>query len=244
VNYGIRLRLLARAFVDAQSLTLNAEDKVALASRLGQNDLIFHPQGAVDLVTGQTRPLAAWGNFEWQLALLSDGFDVVRLGTGSEGANLADLGAFANRAAEVLNATASHFGRIPHRLTLIQEGLLSEMDGAQMDAVALRLLHVPLARQPPFEWDWRCAWHGTMRLGTTDEQTNVLATVKRFPWTLALNGKQSQVERIRVDLDFNTASTSSRGRFGEREVSDFYRMAVREQEAFGAEITTLMGRGK
>jgi hypothetical protein len=243
MNYDIRLRHYSRAFVDAQSLAPTGDDVARLGERLG-HPLVAMP--VLEPATMRQRVMLGWADFEWQLVILGDSFDLGHNGIGQNGANIGDVALFATEAASVFAAVAEHFGRVPHRLSLVQEGLLREMTAPQMDAVAARLIRVPpsFAGPPaPFEWDWRCARHGTMRIGDTDEETNVLATVKRLSGNLMLEGAPAMFDRIRVDLDVNTVPNQTRGRFAREQMRQFFAEAVRAHEALDAEVSALIGAG-
>lgn len=245
MDFAIRSRLLARAFVDAQTVAAPTVDDVAgLAKAMAQPDLTVGPT-IVEAATLRQSSLLSWGNSGWQLALLGGSFDVTRLGTLPGGENLADLSAFATRASDVLAVATDYFGRIPHRLVLAQDGLFEEMTPERLDAIALRFLRLPpgLETYPPFEWDWRYARHSTLRLGVIGEETNIVATVKRAAGVLQMGGLPLPFDRIQVELDFNTSAVNTRGRFRAEEIRTFFAAAVREHGTIGAQVESLIKAG-
>jgi hypothetical protein len=254
VEYAIRLRQLARAFVDAQSVAPTAKDEAQLTESLGA---LFEKRSTVRVVESTTRgerTLYHWGqDLEWQLGLFAESFDLHRIGTDQDGGEVGDFGKFAERAAEILSVTLEHFGRRPHRLALVQEGLLREMPAEELAAVAPRLLRMPpsFEARSPFEWDWRCGRHGTMHIGDVDEETNLVATVKRASLRIGLRiglktpdapgpGELETYDRIAVDIDVNTTHVDTRARFAQSGIREFFSKAISEHRALSDEITAVL----
>lgn len=243
MNFAIRVRQLARVFVDAQSLTPTPQELLRFSEAVGLREKLstpfLMPVAVSDPLGGSPRQAIASQQLDWQLALLGQSFDLTRLPTDATGSNMGDLADFARRAADILSATAQHFGRTPHRLVLIQNGILEEMPSTRMDSIARRLLRLPDAfNANPFEWDWRCGRHGAMRLANADEETNVLATLKRQSGIMQAPGAAAVAfDRIMVELDVNTSPANTRGRFPEGPTREFFALAAQEHVRLDKELS-------
>lgn len=254
MQFAIRTRQLARLYVDAQSLVATEEQlaeliKTAnLATRMATPTVVRLMADDPTLPAGSPpRFVLASTRLDWQLAILGHSFDLSRLPTDLTGSNIGELSEFAAIAAEILWECSRVFGRTGHRMALVQSGMLAEMSDKQLDAVARRLLHLPASFEthPVFEWDWRIARRGTMHLGDREDSTHVLATVKRASGLLHVAPKPGSADRadipfdrINVELDVNTSTADTRGRFGEKEVKQFFSAALDEHTHLAKELAT------
>jgi hypothetical protein len=247
MNVAVRIRQLARAFVDAQSITPSTEqllrliEEARLVERMSTPAVLPLPlrdPGAPP--TSAMRFTLASAQLDWQLALLNQSFDLTRLPTDMDGTNIGDLGEFASMAASTLWDCARFFGRLPHRLVLGQSGFMGEMSSEQLDSVARRLLHVPTSfdAPPPFEWDWRCARYGAFTIRDRNERTNIVATIKRTSGVMQSATEKRPFDRIFVELDVNTLADDARGRFEEHDMKQFFVAAVAEHSRLADELDT------
>jgi hypothetical protein len=247
MEFAVRTRQLARVFVDAQSLAITADqlpkliEAARLTDRLSTPFVLPLPLPDPNLPAGSaTRFALASASFDWQIALLSQSFDLTRLPTNLTGSNIGDLGEFAATAAAVLWELTQFFGRVPHRLVLVQSGMLGEMPTKKMDTIARQLLRLPpsVEAAPPFEWDWRCASHGAFVLGDRNEETNVVTTINRRVGSIQSATDQTLFDRIHIELDINTSPSDTRGRFEKQDLEQFFTAAVDEHTRLAAELTT------
>jgi hypothetical protein len=230
MDYAFRIRYLARAYVDAQNLAVDRQAGAALSARIA--DPAFVPQGIGEVGANGVaqQRIALFSDSGWQLALLSASFDVSLMPVELGPSTGADFAAFSRTAGRLLSICSQQFGRTPHRLALVQEGLLEEMPERELGEIEGRLLRTPaIYNDPlPFEWDWRCASRRNLRISNRDEASFLISTVKRAAGVLQPPiGDPIPFDRIRVDLDVNTTPQDTTGRFNPDAIADFFeRVAI------------------
>jgi hypothetical protein len=158
-----------------------------------------------------------------QVLLPGESIDVQLLPT-IDRSDLGTLDAFAAQASQIVAAVLDCFPeRLARRIALVREGLL-DVAPADMDNLAERVLRIPEAfqRNRPFEWDWRIAARLEHPFGRIRQAVNTLATLKRASFVLVQGGvTPTPSDRIRLDLDTNSAHDDQRPRFTRSDVQAF-----------------------
>lgn len=224
MEYALRLRYLARAFVDAQGLTLTQADQAQLLASLNLQDGVVIP--AAEFVGPEliTRAGFTSAPLDMKIVVRGDSIDVMQ-GGGREAEGTAEAFlAFNELSATLLGTIASFIGRVPHRLASVQEGLLAEMPREQLERVADSFLRVPRSLQDPkpFEWNYRTAWRRSLPFDDLEEEVNEILQVRRLSGVLHSQQGPSTFDRIRVDLDVNTVPLNTRGRFDNGRIRAFF----------------------
>ena len=242
MKYDVKLRYLARAFVDAETIAPTADDISELVSGalVGMTAGVIGEQGDDGRI--KQRTFFATAARDHLLSLGSLSFDYVGLPTDFNGTNL-DWAAFVDQAPALLEATTTYFGRRPHRLALIQEGMLASMPEAEMGALQARLMSNPteFGRSAPFEWDWRAAFREQIEFGGLTEACNKVVTIERTAGVLSVQPvdrpiAQEKYDRVRVDVDLNTSATETRGRFDADAIKAFFAVAKGKHEEMSATL--------
>jgi hypothetical protein len=236
-----KVRFLASAFLDAASIGPDdAELMTEILTALG--DKRFMPIPAFEEIAGRRVPRIAFNtpNDGWRIVLASKRFDVALHPTTRDSANMGDFKDFLTTASEKLTTLLSFFQRRAHRLVSAQEGLLADFGEQGMNAIAGRLFIFPghFAKCTPFEWDWRVASVSDRTFGERTEAVNTVFTAKRLRGKViggdVAEEDEPEFDRIRVDVDINTAPTNKRERFESTDVADF----LTESNTWHAEIAT------
>lgn len=238
--YAQRLKYLARAFVDAHGLLLSAAERQELHQKLRVPDL--QPMPGVEIGPNGQFERAGFVSPTLDLTILFRGESIDVAMGGAEGGEPQDFAKFALLAASALETSAAYIGRSPHRLALVQEGLLGEMSEEAMTRVGMRLLSPPAELgAPPFEWTWRCACHRTVDVAGSDELLNEITSVKRLSGLLTrpASSQATPFDRLQIDLDVNTSPTNTRGRFDQSRILGFFEVAVKRHGAI-AEVATAL----
>ena len=238
--YGNKIRYLASVFVDADSITSTADNISGLLKAL--DDENFVPVSLQE----QSKPRMAFATHggEWQLLLLSNRFDISHHPTMVDGSNLGEFSDFCQSAIAKLKVPLKYFKKTGHRLSAVQEGLLSELPKRKMNEIAMRLLKLPgtYSKSLPFEWDWRTVSLVERSFGGLKEPTNTITTIKRWPGTLAVpsnEGGQKKIQRldrIRVEFDINTEPSNVVARFDEPQITDFFKQSASWHKKLSSEI--------
>jgi len=248
--YGLKIRYLASAFVDAGSVTPTGENIIGLQKALNDNKLILRsvreqtPSGPVSRIAFTT------SDEEWLLAMLGNRFDLSRYGKIPDGSNLGEFSDFCREAATKLITSLNYFERKAYRLATVQEGLLPDTPTKEMNRIANRLFKFPAIylKNLPFEWDWRAASQIERPFGGLKEPTNTIATIKRLIGTLPVAKEDGQGEqsfdRIRVDFDINTLPSNVIARFEDSHITSFFEQAPLWHEEFSSEIFSFILRGE
>jgi len=226
--YDSKIRYLASAFVDAESVVPNATDALAFLKSLGNDKFLPFIINEVS-ATGQV-PRLGFHTLDntSQITLLGKRFNFIVSATNPEGADLGEFSDFCGQAKNILTVALNFFQRKAHRLAAVQEGFLKQMDSQEIDKISLRLFNFPhlYKESVPFEWDWRVASLVERQFAEIKEQTNTITTIKRIPsHTIDFSaGQTSQTlsERVRVDFDINTIPLNKIARFGEQEIYGFF----------------------
>lgn len=252
--YEEKIRQLATAFVDAQSVGINRKDVRELSKELNDDRFLSHL-----IFESKAGPLAGKptgrigfrsSNNEWHLALLGERFDFFRLPTEPGGSNLGDFGEFCREAIPKLNIALNFYQRKAHRLAAVQEGVLPKMKPEEMDEIASHLLRLPptFSQTIPFEWDWRSASLLDRSFAGLTEPTNTIVTVKRESGMLIQMEKDAathkRFDQIRVDLDINTSPENVKARFGEKEITAFFKECPAWHSTLMTEISDFIRGGK
>ena len=244
--YSTKLRYLASAFVDAQSIVANTADMATLLTKIDDERLL--PGSVQELSSTGTMPRIAFSapDDTLQLVLLGSRFDYSRLATDPEGSDLGEFSAFCQDAAAKLTIALAHFQRKAHRLAAIQEGYLRELDSAQVNHVLNRLLNLPEVYREhlPAEWDWRAIARIERGISDLVEPTNTITTIRRTVGRyIHLGGEspvQVDVDRIRVDFDINTLPTATSARFATNHVHSFFDQATSWHADLSSEVLSFI----
>ena len=248
--YGAKLRYLASAFVDAESIVPSVTHLTELLKILGGDQLLpvaFQEVSA----TGPTPRLAfAAPEGNVQLILLGKRFDYSYLAGEPEGADLGPLESFCQDAATKLIAVLNYFQRKAHRLAVVQEGYLSGLSPEDMNSIARRLLHLPpiYSEHIPYEWDWRAVSKFEREFGQLREQMNNITTVKRMQGLILRYGEgvasQVELDRVRLDFHINTLGTDTAARFEEDHLRRFFDDASAWHDALSSELVSFIFEGR
>jgi hypothetical protein len=245
MNYQIRIRSLARVFVDAQALEVPPEDAVQFARNDLGGYLVGHGvEAPSDGGPQRERVVFISRDRGRLLTLLGSSFDYAALAIDATGSTLFDFPSFARDAARVLAMTCDRFGRVPFRIALVQEGLLGEMTDEEMSKLGRRLLTTPPRGKAGaiFEWDWKLATNERVAIAGVEEMCNLLVTIKRGSGVLnPMKGPPVKFDRVRVDLDFNTSHANTRGRFDSARIGAFFDTAIGVHSRLAEEAQSLIG---
>ncbi len=240
--YDIKLKYLASVFVDADSITANAENITLLLKILNDEKLLPVSLQEPSITGGIPRIAFATPSGERQLLLLGKRFDYTRLLGAEEGENWGDFSVFCREAGEKLITALNFFQRKAHRLAAVQEGLLADFPPKEMEHIAQRLFKFPpiFAQNAPFEWDWRSAAVISRTFSNVTEPTNTIATVKRWAGKIIKKDDgeiiQSHLDRIRVDFDINTVADNVKARFEESHIREFFKEVASWHDQLSSEF--------
>lgn len=247
--YASKIRYLATAFVDAESIIAKAHEAAELMKIL-KDDRLFpmlileeSPAGPIPRIGFQS------ADGEWQLVMLGKRFDFAQLAKQPQGSDLGDFSSFCREAIPKLTVVLDFYGRKSHRLAAVQEGFLQEMPQPKMDALAKTLFNLPptFNERLPFEWDWRCVSLIERLVAELKEETNTNTAIKRRSGYIAVSDeegvKEKPYDRIRVDFDINTSLKNVSARFGEKEIANFFEKAPAWHEELCAEVFSFISGG-
>ncbi len=249
--YNTHLRYLAVAFVEASSLNVNSQNvptlMVRLSSVLGDVQLlpnIIHEQTSSGL-TPRYSFLTIDGT--WQINLLSGRFDVAQVSQNPiQGSDIGNYSTFSRLAGEVLITLLEYFQITPHRLGLVQEGLLREMSNEEMVGVARRLMNFTSTYEnySLTDWDWRAVANVNREFGGNNEPINSVSTIRKVAALAVQSGQVAPtlvpLNRIRVDIDNNTLPSNTEPRFDSNRIRSYFTEAIRWQEQLIAEFRPLI----
>ena len=245
--YGLKLRLLASAFLDAQSVTMNSDDIAELQRRFKNPNLMPVPIQEQSLSGVNTRIGFITPNGEWRIVLLGSRFDVswhpvVQLEEKKQEPSFEEFCTIASR---YLISMLEHYNRSSHRIAAIQEGLLPEQPKEEMDKIAVHLLNLtPTFRDDNMvEWDYRVAARTSREFGVK-EPTNTIVTVKRLVGKMSMGQDSGKdFDRIQVNLDVNTVPENVKARFGSQQIKAFFSQAPMWHSELEQEISDHISKG-
>ena len=242
--HQVRLRYLASVFVDAASIRPSPQQIADVMRILSSEDLLpfsiqqMGPEGVIPRMGFQS------GSGEWRVLVLGERFDVSHHPTSVTASNMVGFADFCATAAAKLSALLEHFRRKAHRLAAVQEGFLPEMSPDGQKAILEKLMLLPpvFRQHSPFEWDWRVASVVPRLIVGEEEKCNTILTVKRSAGRFhPPEGDEVAFDRIRADIDVNTAPDNTGARFGEREVADFCARVPTWHKEVGEEFMRFVG---
>lgn len=240
IEYAHHGRLLVGTFVKTQP-EANKETFQRLLSAIPE-DLM--PVTLIEPVDGQdVQRLAVGGATQDYATILTFSrgrLDYTRLGVTVDGqiSNCVfDIHEFLSTAAKTLVATVSEFELKAHRLSFVQEGFLNLGDPPDDEQLRSRILpRHPTELANPFEWDWRMASRVTRKFASFEEETNTIATVKRGTGTMG----QQPFDRVRLDIDINTAPTATEDRFDGEGIQAFLEASETWHSRFLADVLAFL----
>lgn len=246
--HDVTLRLLASAFVDIDSVSPATPSLLpGLMACVASYGMV--PTLARELPNPEALATRfAFTTFDNTLQVLlgTKRIDVTRRVATTDAASVAETGQFLMQASDILARLLTHLDRRCHRLAFVDEGMLGEMPPARIDAIAANLLGRGSIHQSwgsPFEWDYRTAHRVTRSFGDRREATNTILTVKRLTGTIALRDSESPrpFDRLRVDLDINTAPDTVDDRFGKADIEAFFGSVGAWHAELAVYATSIMG---
>lgn len=246
--YDSKIRYLASAFVDAESIVASATHALELLKAFESDK--FLPVMINEL--SATGPVGRLGfravDGTAEIRLLGKRFDFSFVSTNPEGSDLGAFSEFCMQAKNILAVSLNFFQRKAHRLAAVQEGFLQKMSSQETDNLALKLFNFPpLYKQfVPFEWDWRAISLIEREFSGIKEPTNTITTIKRVPVSIVdFSGDQPSQEssdRVRVDFDINTILSNHIARFEQTQIHEFFDQAPIWHEALSSEVFSFIGR--
>jgi hypothetical protein len=244
--YASKIRYLASAFVDAESVVASPTHALEFLKTLG-NDIFF--PGIINEFspTGPTPRLSfRTPDNSLRLNLLGKRFDFTLTAKEAEGDDLGEFTEFCKQAQHILAQALIFFQRKAHRLAAVQEGFLKQMDAHEKDEIAKRIFNFPhfYKQSLPFEWDWRSASIIEREFSGSTEPTNTITTIKRVQFqaveVVADTFSETPSDRIRVDFDINTAVSNVVARFGEQQIHGFFDQAPIWHNKLSADVFTFV----
>jgi hypothetical protein len=239
-------RYLASVFVDARDIVATGRTIAGVLSALDDDALL--PTSAQEVgPQGPVARMAFTSPDERTILMLQGGrFDYSRQSPDIDAANLGELTDFCREAATKLQVLLHHFKRVSYRLACVQETWFKTDSDIAFEQVRRRLLNLPppYENAPTVEWDWRVNRQVSRKVGSLNELTNSITTVRRALGTHVLiqNGviQQNEVSRIRVDIDINTTQSNPRPRFHDTHLRSFFDQAPRWHAELGEGVVNLM----
>jgi hypothetical protein len=227
------VRFLAGVFVAAENVKPSNEDVAALMPIVEGVELFPRPI----LETTPTGDVSRIGFISsdgaWQVMLLKERFDVARTSPNQlSGSDLGDFAEFSSTASGILEFLVERFGIRPHRLALVREGFLTEMDNDQTNELAKKLFKLPQVYENRLlsEWDWRCVSEIERTFATKTEPLNTITTIKKGAGIALQTGTGAPTiipsKRIRFDTDINTLPRNVETRFDRPDIHDFFTKAT------------------
>src|SRR6266508_701854 len=208
-------------------------------------------------LTGQNRRTGfVSSDGSWHIFLLGQQFNVARVSSLPTGGDLGDFTEFCQTANKILQTLLRHFGRRPHRLAAVQEGVLKDKPEEEIRAIAEKLLILPeiFKKNPLSEWDWRCVGRTKHDVGGSEESFNEIVTIKRInvlqtqsteisigTGTLPLSQLPTMIPFIRLDLDINTTPENTSARFQDEHMNDFFEKVIKWHNELKNQIRHLIG---
>lgn len=245
--YDIKLRYLATAYVDADSITPESDNVAGALKALDDERFVSIP--AFQNVEGKRVPrIGFMAPDGWTFVLGGTRFDLSLRPTVGEGDNMGEFSDFCKEAPLKLISALAFFDRKAHRLAVVREGMLPEMEVGEMEAVARHLLNMSptFTQNQPFEWNWRSAALIDRTFGGISEPTNTIVTVSRLAGTLGPDAdgeNEVEFDRLRVDLDINTTPKNVKARFGTNEILAYFEAAQDWHKSLGNEISAFLAEG-
>ncbi|HEY4157949.1 MAG TPA: hypothetical protein VGM29_07625 [Polyangiaceae bacterium] len=238
MKFEIVSRYLARVYMkDPRSTPVLMRLAADLAEKAGMSDSQPSLVNDYDVATGEVSQgcVLTSSDQTWLVKLTGESFDV-QVSQGYNVATRAHLHApsfqgYLKRVRELFEVGMSLVAVKPHRIAVVQSGVLARAEGkaTSLEAVRSQLMRFPsVGEGVPFEWNWRGAWKITRQFGDRSEVTNTIASVR-----LADVAHVERLgERLVVELDINTDPIDPTPRFSMEEVLAF----VSESEGWHAQL--------
>lgn len=225
------LRFFARAFVDGTQLPPSATNFRIVSEALGDERLL--PTQAMELgPTGMIQRMAFMDSTGFQVIVSPESIYAQHVPAGGTPA------AFVERAVGVLQRLLPLFPSRATRVAFIQEGEIE----AKASTAALSLLRLPpsFVAKTPFEWDWRCAIKSARRFGEREEDTNTVASFRRFAGKLAWG---EPFDGLVAELDINTVVENTAPRLHAADLEAFFKASLDWHEALTKELVDFLAGG-
>lgn len=229
-------RYLARLYIreprNAPALMRLGAD---LTEKIGISDAEPSLVNDLDVATRQVSQgvMLTFADNTWLVKVTSESFDVQV----SQGYNVAkkthlyapEFGDFLKRARELFDVLMGLTSTKPHRMAVVQSGVLARPPATPLDTVRSRLLTFPtVGESAPFEWNWRGAWKVSRQFGDRNEATNTIASLRLSD----VAHVERLGDRLVVELDINTDPGNPVPRFSQADVSAF----VSKSETWHAQL--------
>jgi hypothetical protein len=248
-------RYLAVAFIDAESVKPNKQERDEFVETFKSLNLLA--VGVQSNKAGNVEPRVGFisPDGSWRVLILGDQFHVTHTAVDPLGEDLGPFNEFAATASQSLAWLIRKFNRIPHRLGLVREALITEKAEQELDSLANRLLKLPQSfnGKSLTEWDWRASATFSRQFAGLQEETNTIITIKRgnlemeeeltSPALAAFTGLPVKRPVLRVDLDVNTRQDNTSARFQVERVEAFFQAALEWQKDLENEVERLIERG-
>jgi len=220
----------AAFFADMGDIKPSVETIPALLEMFRDKELLpttFH-EVRVPVPGSRLRLRLSSANNEWNIDFDSDRITFQKTAVQPRGANMGTAEDFVVQIVDFCGRILKRYPRLGTRLSLVTEGLMSELEEHTLREIYLRFLR-PIEfyeENPPTEWKDVSVARIQLDIRGKNEQINVVTRLSRLQGEFVESNGLMPFDRIEVALDINTFQGNTLARFDEAAVADFYPKAL------------------
>jgi hypothetical protein len=168
-------------------------------------------------------------NNEWNIHFGTDRIDITKNTTDTKGNNLGELEQFSADVSDFFIKIMSKRPQQANRIALSNVVILKEMSEESLNILYLKLFN-PIkiySDNKPFEWVLRTSSRIRKQINSLDEIFNFNSEINRSNGQMNINQEIIPVvDRIVINRDINSIPDNPTPRFGEKEMTDFFKNAA------------------
>lgn len=164
-------------------------------------------------------------NNEWHIRFGIKRIDVIKNATDGKGNNIGQIEEFCSTSSEIFTKIFSKHLQKANRLGLSSNVLLEEMSEEKLNGIYNKIFN-PIqlyTENKPLEWNSRVNSRIPKIVNTFSEQINFISEINRESGLLNIDQNLVPIDRIAINLDINTIPNNTENRFGEVEITNFYK---------------------
>jgi hypothetical protein len=221
----IKVKYQAVAFLPSiETNQSNISQMMGLFADKGLVPTSFHEVSNITPIS-QLRFSLQSPNNEWNIHFGIDRIDIAKNATDAKGSNLGTLEQFCADVSDYFSKILSKHPQKANRIALSSNVLLKEMTEDKLNAVYLKLFN-PIklySENNTREWNSRVVARISKKVNSVDEIFNFITDINRISGQLNLNQEVVPVDRIAINMDINSIPNNTVNRFGEIDITDFYK---------------------
>ncbi|MGH0593349.1 hypothetical protein ACQVPY_13760 [Bacillus pretiosus] len=188
------------------------------------------------------RPMFTSFADDFSIEIGSERISIIKNSVRNNGDDTENIRKFVNDSTYILDKITTEFNKKGSRISLVTEGLFSQMDEEKLDSMYLKFAS-PLGyyeSNKPVEWNSRSVSRIKQDVVDREETINVITEVGRIQGRINNNGMINDFDRINLKVDINTIPQLAENRLKTESIESFLNLAMENRKELISQVEMVM----